>query len=126
MQHSVLGPRWVYDACADPVFVATAIDAISTGAREAALELRRADGTVIARKSSASAHGAGSGDVPQVDAAAPVRATDTADCTIVHADSVTLAVARRIGAILPPGPALTGSFAGGNDLLLATVSSEPV
>ncbi|NLT25180.1 MAG: hypothetical protein GXX90_00775 [Microbacteriaceae bacterium] len=35
MQHSVLGDRWVYDAAADPVYVAALAAAIFTGGREA-------------------------------------------------------------------------------------------
>ncbi|MHC6222488.1 maltokinase N-terminal cap-like domain-containing protein [Arthrobacter sp. MMS24-S77] len=35
MAHSVLGKRWVYDACADPVYVVELATAMLTGQREA-------------------------------------------------------------------------------------------
>ena len=35
MNHSVLGPRWVYDACGDPVWTATLASTIVTGGTEA-------------------------------------------------------------------------------------------
>ncbi|AII07834.1 CG0192-related protein [Rhodococcus opacus] len=38
MQHSVLGERWVYDACADPVYASALATAILTGGTEAELE----------------------------------------------------------------------------------------
>ena len=125
MQHSVLGPRWVYDGCADPVFVATAVDTIRNRGREAALHLRRSDGSVVVRESTASARGDGSANVPQLDADGSVSAADEVDRTVVRADGLILTVARRVGAALPSGPALIGAFAGGTDLLLATVTSGP-
>ena len=50
MEHSVLGTRYVYDACADPVFVATVLDTIRCGGRQADLLLMRADGTEVDRE----------------------------------------------------------------------------
>ncbi|MFC0446806.1 CG0192-related protein [Rhodococcus jostii] len=38
MHHSVLGERWVYDACADPVYVRALVTAIVAGGTEAKLE----------------------------------------------------------------------------------------
>src|SRR6476660_5453621 len=37
-EHSVLGTRWVYDACADPVYALTLATTILTGGHEAELE----------------------------------------------------------------------------------------
>ena len=39
MQHSVLGPRWAYDGCADPVAMRALAAAILTGGHEAELEI---------------------------------------------------------------------------------------
>lgn len=39
MQHSVLGDRWVYDACGDPVYAQTLATAILTGGTQAAIEI---------------------------------------------------------------------------------------
>lgn len=125
MQHSVLGKRWVYDGCADPVLVASLVDTIRNGGREATLRLRRSDGSIIVREPTATVRGEGAPNLPALEAARPVSATDSADRTIVHAAGLILTVARRVGATLPPGPALNGAFAGGADLLLATAASEP-
>ena len=35
MEHSVLGPRWAYDACADPVWASALATAIRTGGEQA-------------------------------------------------------------------------------------------
>jgi hypothetical protein len=125
MHHSVLGPRWVYDGCADPVFVTTAVGAIRNGGSEAALHLRRSDGSVVVRESTATVRGEGSANLPQLDVDGAVSVTDEADRTVVRADGLILTAARRVGAALPPGPALIGAFAGGTELLLATVTSGP-
>src|SRR5262245_60786001 len=42
MEHSVLGTRWIYDACIDPVFVATVVATIRDGGCQADEQLRRA------------------------------------------------------------------------------------
>lgn len=125
MQHSVLGKRWVYDGCADPVFVATVVGVIRNGGREAALRLRRSDGSIVVRESTATVRGDGSPNAPQLEATGLVSVTDRADRTVVRADGVILVFARHVGAALPPGPSLIGAFAGGTELLLATITSEP-
>ncbi|MCW2829482.1 MAG: hypothetical protein JWP31_174 [Aeromicrobium sp.] len=43
MEHTVLGSRWVYDACGDPVYAAVLASTILTGGTQAALE-RDTDG----------------------------------------------------------------------------------
>jgi hypothetical protein len=67
MEHSVLGTRYVYDGCADPVFVAAVLDTIRSGGRQADLHLMRADGTEVDREPDATAKGAGRSSVPQHD-----------------------------------------------------------
>ncbi|RZS87322.1 hypothetical protein EV189_2747 [Motilibacter rhizosphaerae] len=57
-QHSVLGHRWVYDGCADPVAVALLADAVRTGAGEAQ-EYVETDGELVPRAASASVRGSG-------------------------------------------------------------------
>src|SRR5215470_19597929 len=39
--HSVLGPRWVYDGCADPVWAATLSGAILTGGIQAQMYIEQ-------------------------------------------------------------------------------------
>lgn len=81
LEHSVLGPRWVYDAAADPVYQAAAIDAIRSAGGHARQFVQAADGTTSEVPSPASAigrPGSGPGNalrvVRRIDRAAP--ATD--------------------------------------------------
>lgn len=125
MEHSVLGSRWVYDACADPVFVATVLETIRTGGTNADLEAHLADGTVERRQPSATARGTGAPDLRAVPAdvvAAAAAPTDEPGRTLIRLRDLTLTVARQVGVDLPAGPGLLGSFAGGDDLVLATVT----
>ena len=122
MEHSVLGIRYVYDACADPVFVAAVLDTIRFGGRQADLRVARADGTEVVREPSATARGEGASTVPNHDPALPVTATDASDRTTILSGDFELTVMRRLDDA-PPGPALVGSFEGGTDLRLAVVSS---
>ena len=65
MQHSVLGPRWVYDGLGDPVYLATVTHAVRTAARQADL-LIEIDGEMVTREPTATVRGSGSdseGDV---------------------------------------------------------------
>jgi hypothetical protein len=45
-EHSVLGRRWVYDGCGDPVYVAEVVKAIRTGGHEAAEFVETPEGPV--------------------------------------------------------------------------------
>ncbi len=121
MEHSVLGTRFVYDACADPVFVTTVLDTIRTGGRQADLRLVRTDGTEIVREPTATAHGDGVPAVPVHDPAVSVVPVDGPDRTTIPYGAGQLTVMRRLGDA-PVGPALVGSFAGGSDLRLAVVT----
>ena len=120
MEHSVLGTRYVYDACLDPVFVATVLDTIRSGGRQADQVVRRADGTESVREPTATAEGDGVSTVPHHDPGLPVSATDEPDRTRVTGPGVGLTVVRRLGGG-PEGPALSGSFEGGRQLRLAVV-----
>ncbi|GIF05693.1 CG0192-related protein [Actinoplanes siamensis] len=59
MHHSVLGQRWVYDACGDPVFARVLGDAIRDGAQQAVEELHE-DGRVVVREPNLLLRGSGS------------------------------------------------------------------
>ena len=120
IEHSVLGTRYVHDAAADPVFVATVLDTIRAGGGQAELRVRRADGTEQVREPACTAHGAGVPAVPRHDPQQPLPAIDADDRTSVGGDGWTLTIMRRLGDVLP-GAALTGRFADGPDLCLAAV-----
>ena len=121
MEHSVLGTRYVYDACADPVFVATVLHTIRCGGRQADLLLKRADGTEVDRAPNATAKGDGVSTVPHHDPGLPVFPTDESDRTTIAGSDFEITLMRRLGAA-PQGPALIGSFEGGADLRLVILS----
>jgi Maltokinase N-terminal cap domain len=121
MEHSVLGPRWVYDACGDPVFVSTLVSTIRDAGAQAELRLHREDGTVELREPSARVSGSGA-DLPPLDPAQFGAPVDELDRTTIGVGALTLSIVRRVGADLPPGPDLVGSFAGGEGVVLATIS----
>lgn len=120
MEHSVLGTRYVYDACADPVFAATVLDTIRLGGREADLRVRRSDGSEVVRTATTTARGDGAASVPRHDVELPVSPVDLADRTVVAGVDFELVVLRRLGPAMA-GPSLTATFEGGNDLTLAVV-----
>ncbi|MFL6075868.1 MAG: CG0192-related protein [Mycobacteriales bacterium] len=93
--HSVLGDRWIYDACADPVYAQALATAILTGATQAE-EYLDVGGQPQPRPSSMSVRGTGTpgADVPAVTAITDV--TD-ADPTQVHTAAIDLTIPR-----LPP------------------------
>src|SRR6478735_9869315 len=65
--HSVLGRRWVYDGCGDPVWAATLVSTVLNGGSEADL-LIEIDGVMQERDKSVRVHGTGSEgiDVPLI------------------------------------------------------------
>ncbi|MFC6016220.1 hypothetical protein ACFP2T_08425 [Plantactinospora solaniradicis] len=110
-EHSVLGRRWVYDACGDPAYAAALAGAIYTGGAQAD-EFIEVDGRLERREPSMSVRGSGAedADVPVIGA---IRRVVEDEPTLIVTDSVQLAVVRRLddGNRLP-GPALTGTWSG--------------
>jgi hypothetical protein len=110
--HSVLGKRWVYDGCADPVYAAALASAILAGTAQAE-EYFEVEDRLERRDPSMMVTGSGQ------DAAAKVPAIDSVlqvadhDPTIIMTDAVELAVVRCVmGKTDPPGDALTGTLTG--------------
>jgi hypothetical protein len=83
MQHSMLGQRWVYDACADPVY-ASALAAVVFGAGSQAAEYVQGDGAPTLRNPSASVTGSGSADadVPPVGDVDDLQVSTDADTAV--------------------------------------------
>ncbi|MCZ9882865.1 CG0192-related protein [Arthrobacter sp. B2a2-09] len=94
MEHSVLGTRWVYDACADPVYVAALATAILTGQQEAK-QFVEVDGTLEPRASTVMVKGSGTpgSEVPSVTPAAPIT---EGSVTSIDAGELTLLVNRVV------------------------------
>ena len=92
MDHSVLGKRWVYDACADPVYIKALATAILTGQKEAE---QFVDGESQPRPSTVSVQGTGmlDGGLPALSASAPVSGSGV---TIIDAGSLRLKVNRVV------------------------------
>lgn len=110
-EHSVLGPRWVYDACGDPVYVAALANAVFSGGGQA-MEYFEVDGRREYREPAMTVAGSGGYDVTVPVAGAPPRVSD-GDPTLIVADGVELAVVRRLGGdARPAGATLTGTWDG--------------
>ncbi|MDI2033595.1 CG0192-related protein [Paenarthrobacter nitroguajacolicus] len=90
MDHSVLGKRWVYDACADPIYVKALATAILTGQQQAELNV---EGESQPRPSTVTVKGSGTldGGVPALSASAPVSGSGV---TIIDAGELRLKVTR--------------------------------
>ena len=112
MEHSVLGTRWVYDACGDPVYAAALADAVLAGSGQAE-EYFEVDGRREVRPPSMeiATDAAGEAEIPAVGT---VRRMVDGDPTLIVTDTVELAVVRRPGSTgaAPAGATLTGTWDG--------------
>ncbi|MDO3703056.1 hypothetical protein Q3W71_15400 [Micromonospora sp. C28SCA-DRY-2] len=109
-EHSVLGPRWVYDAAGDPVYAAALADAVLAGTGQAE-EYFEVDGRREPREASMVI--GTSGAPVAVPAVGTVRDVVAGDPTVIVTDAVELAVLRRLGAAgQRGGTALTGTWSG--------------
>lgn len=108
--HTVLGPRWVYEACGDPVYAAALATAIVTGAGQAD-GFMEIDGRLERRERSMSVNGSGErgADVPAV---ATVVRVDDGDPTRILTNAVELTVARTLDDARGADLMLTGTWSG--------------
>jgi hypothetical protein len=105
--HSVLGRRWVYDGCADPIWAATIVAAITTGGRQSQMFIEE-DGRLVDVPPRMQVRGSGSDDAaPDVGSVDSV--TDEGPVTTVRAGSLQIDVARIVGTPLGRGPHLSGT-----------------
>jgi len=110
-EHSVLGRRWVYDACADPVYTAALATAIFAGTGQAE-EFFEVDGQ---REHRAPTMAITSNDAQyaSVPTGGPPRRVVDDDPTLIVTDSVELAVVRRLHrSNALEGARLTGTWSG--------------
>jgi len=118
-QHSVLGERWVYDGCGDPVWATTLATTIATGGRQSQMYFEDGGERV---EIPARMQVVGSGDHPSGLAVASLdETTDDGDVTTVRADGVEIALARVVGAPLGEGLQLSGTVADGESAVLAVL-----
>jgi hypothetical protein len=93
--HSVLGPRWVYDGCGDPVYAAALVTAIFTGGGAAA-EFLDVDGELVPREVAVAVRGSGVGPAPAVGGL--VSVDEDTDPTVIRTEAAELAVLRSLDA----------------------------
>jgi len=110
-EHSVLGRRWVYDACGDPVYAAALAAAIAAGTGEAE-EFVEEGGELRRREPAMRVRGSGTPEGGLAAVTAVLGVVDR-DPTLIATNSVELAVLR----VVDPGarvasPALTGVWPG--------------
>jgi len=119
-EHSVLGPRWVYDGCADPVWAAVCAAAVLTGGTQVE-ELVDVDGRLEPRTPSATVQGSGTPGTP-VPGVGAISWRDEGATTVVTAGAFELVVARVVGADASAGAGtLTGRWRGGGPGVVAGV-----
>lgn len=111
VEHSALGRRWVYDACADPVYAAALAYAVLGGDGQAE-QYFEVDGRREVRPPTVTIEvdGAG-GDVPEVGA---VRRVADEEDTVIVTDTVELVVVRRPvpASVAARGATLSGAWDG--------------
>jgi hypothetical protein len=111
-EHSVLGTRWIYDGCGDPLYASTLASAILAGTGQAE-EFLEVDGRPERREPSMSVHGSGSGT--ELPAVTEVSLVDEADPTVIRTNAVELTVRRVLDGDGSPdrsAATLTGTWSG--------------
>jgi hypothetical protein len=117
-EHSHLGPRWVYDGCADPVLVSELARAMLTGGTGVDNEYDVGNGPEHS-PTSAQVKGSGSADsVPEID---EVGCYDEGPLTIVNTGPLELVVARVVGTFVEAAETLAVTWKGGTDVVVAGV-----
>ena len=122
MEHSVLGPRWVYDAAGDPVYVRVLASVLLAGLGQADELVEGADAP---REPSVrvTASGASSRDVPAVD---HVEVSSDDSATVLESGDLRMVVVRRLAPDATAsdlGSVLTGTWPGLDaPVLLASVA----
>jgi hypothetical protein len=119
MEHSVLGRRWVYDGCGDPVYAATLLATMLTGGTEAP-EFVDVDGVPTRREPLTRVRGSGSAAL--TPAVRTVTRVGPGDPTVITTEAGDLAVRRVLGGAAgsTPGVVLVGATGEGQpDQILA-------
>lgn len=118
-EHSVLGRRWVYDGCGDPVWATALAKTVLTGGTQVE-EFVDVDGRLQPREATATVLGNGTAgtQVGEIDA---VSCHDEGLTTLIRADMLELVVIRVVGADVSAAQTLTGRWSGGGPAVLAGV-----
>lgn len=118
-EHSVLGTRWVYDGCGDPVWAEALATTMLTGGTQAE-EFIDVDGRLELRAPTVTVWGSGTVSTPvgPIDA---VSCRDEGPATVVRSEQLELVVIRVLGAEARGEQTLTARWAGGEPTVLASV-----
>ena len=117
MQHSVLGPRWIYDGCGDPVAVRAVITAMVTGASQSDVEVE-SDGQMVTMPPTVMVRGSGAPGSP-VSAIESVTCHEKGNLTQSITHAYTLDLVRVIGSAIDAPLFLGGSWDGQPTVTLA-------
>lgn len=114
MEHSVLGRRWIYNACADPVYIRALSAAVVGGGGEAP-EFVESDGGPMPRPATVSVRGSGTGDrrPPVVGSIGALAVSTTGTATTCALPGLDITVRRVIDSSdeAPGDYLLTGTWA---------------
>lgn len=106
-EHSVLGRRWVYDACGDPVWATALAATVLTGGTQAQMYLEQ-DGQRIDVPARMTVQGSGDPGAAVVDLPTVDSVRDEGMTTVVLAGDLELVVARVVGATVEGDETLVG------------------
>lgn len=120
-EHSVLGSRWVYDGCGDPVWAATLATAILTGGSQAQMVIEH-DGELVDVPPRMQVRG--SGAAPFGHSVTPIDSVTTdGEVTVVRSDGIELWLPRVVGTPVTGDATLTWLDRGG--ITLAALRRTP-
>lgn len=117
MEHSVLGSRWVYDGCTDPVAMSALANVILAGGEQAEMTVE-IDGSTVILPPDIVVRGSGNQSLAR-HPIAEVDATDSGSLTKVKSASWEIDVARVIGTPVDRPMILTGDWPGHASAVLA-------
>ena len=118
-EHSVLGSRWEYDGCGDPVWAAALAEAILTGGRQAQMVIEH-EGRMVDVPARMQVRGSGSAGAPVPEVASVDSVADGPVATVA-AGPVVLVLPRVVGAPVDGSATLTGSV--GDDETVLTLAA---
>lgn len=118
MDHSVLGKRWVYNACADSVYGGELVRAIMTGGSQVEQYFETDEGRTY-RDPSAAVKGSGNAETPAPKVSG-VHAESFDTDTLIDAGSVQVVVRHRLDSPEPESSSasLSGTWGEGNDTVV--------
>jgi hypothetical protein len=116
-EHSVLGHRWVYDGCTDPVWITALATMLLAGGFQAEELVDHGD-RLQPRQPSVTVRSTGTPGTP-IPEITDLSSHDEGGTTVVQAGGLELVVVRVLGAAPVLAPSLTGTWGEANSAVLA-------